>query len=124
MSRKERFQAVFTELKGILSQYADRFHVKTDEPDSYYLEIDTGEERKPADFFAAVQIRKRYVSYYFMPVYLYPDLLDDLPEELEKRRHGKQCFNFTKVDEPVFDELATLTASGFRRYQAEGLLPA
>ena len=67
MNQEERFEQVFTELRQILEQYSDGLNVKTDEPDSYYLEIDTGEAPKPADFFAGVQIRKRYVSYYFIP---------------------------------------------------------
>ena len=32
--------------------------------------------------------------------------------DLRRRMHGKGCFNFTRVDEPLFAELADLTATG------------
>jgi hypothetical protein len=34
-------------------------------------------------------------------------------DELKKRMQGKSCFNFTSVDEGLFQELAALTGKGF-----------
>jgi hypothetical protein len=61
-------------------------------------------------FFAGVKQQKRYVSYYLMPVYTEPDLAAAVSPDLRRRMQGKSCFNFTKVDEGLFDELADLTA--------------
>ena len=55
-----------------------------------------------------------------MPVYMYPELLDGLPESLKKRVQGKSCFNFKKVDAAQFEALAVLTQAGFERFRAEG----
>jgi hypothetical protein len=33
---------------------------------------------------------------------------------------GKSCFNFTRIDKPLFDELAALTKAGFRSYEEQG----
>jgi hypothetical protein len=71
----------------------------------------------PSDYVAGTRIGKTYVSYYLMPVYALPELLDGLSPELRRRMQGKACFNFTKVDEALFAELATLTADGIARFR-------
>jgi hypothetical protein len=38
--------------------------------------------------------------------------------------HGKSCFNFTRPDDALFTELATLTAAGFARFKEDGTIPA
>ena len=86
------------------------------------LEI-PGLEGKPWGYVAGTRVGKGYVSYYLMPIYVSPDLAATISAELAKRRQGKACFNFTKIDEPLFAELEAFTAtsiSGFRAI-AEGL---
>jgi hypothetical protein len=48
------------------------------------------------------------VSYYLMPVYVDPCLLDGISENLKRRMQGKSCFNFTETDQPLFKELTRL----------------
>ena len=64
---------------------------------------------KPWGFVAATRLGKRYVSFYLMGVYGDPTLLAGMSPELRRRMQGKSCFNFTKVDEPLFRELAEIT---------------
>ena len=45
-------------------------------------------------YFGGVRLGKSYVSYHLMPVYIYPDLLDDLPERLRKADAGQVLFQF------------------------------
>jgi hypothetical protein len=52
------------------------------------------------------------VSFYFMPVYSHPELLEDLSPALRKRMHGKACFKFATVDETLLAELESLVARG------------
>ena len=59
------------------------------------------------------------VSFYLMPVSMYPGLLETISPELKKRMQGKSCFNFKKVDKTLFDELAALTRQGFERFRKE-----
>ena len=47
-----------------------------------------------------------------MPVYVDPSLSATISPALAKRRQGKSCFNFTKVDEPLFAELDALAGHG------------
>jgi hypothetical protein len=72
-------------------------------------------ERNPTTWFGGVRVGKRYVSYYLMPVYVEPSLLDEVSPALRRRMQGKSCFNFTSVDEGLFAELTELTRRGFER---------
>ena len=77
------------------------------------------ENKKPL-WFGAVQMKKRYVSYHLMPVYLNPQLLEGISLELRKRMQGKSCFNFSTPDAALFKELAALTKAGFDDYRQQG----
>ena len=61
-------------------------------------------------------------TFHLMPVYAHPTLLRELSPGLRSRMQGKSCFNFTRVDEGLFDELADLTMQGREQYAAAGLL--
>jgi hypothetical protein len=104
---------LYDRLKAILEPYAGRTYVSMDAPGMYGLDLAPEPERKPATWFAGVRLGKRYVSYYLMPVYIDPSMLDDASPELRKRMQGKSCFNLTRVDEPLIAELAALTARGY-----------
>jgi hypothetical protein len=72
--------------------------------------------------FGSVQIGKRYVSYHLMPVYAFPDMLNNASPQLRKRMQGKSCFNFTKLDDTMVGELYAITTTGLERYRQEVLL--
>ena len=109
------FARVFARLKAIIEPYADQFHVSFDEPTGYGVDMAPEGERDPTSWFGGVRIGKAYVSYYLMPVYVEPSLLDDISPELRKRMQGKSCFNLRSVDDGLFAELAELTRRGYER---------
>jgi hypothetical protein len=111
------FDEVFKRLKSILEPYGERLVVKEDQPGHYYLESDYSEKWKKPLFFGAVTIQKHYVSFYLMPVYMFPELLGGISPGLKKRMQGKSCFNFKGVDEIAFVELANLVKKGFERFE-------
>jgi len=113
---------IFIKLKSVLKPYSPKLKVKTNTADTYYLEGGLSTKWRKELFFASVQIKKNYVSFHLMPVYMYPDLLKSVPPELKKRMQGKSCFNFKKVDGSLFDELARLTKQGFERFMKEEYL--
>jgi hypothetical protein len=113
---------VFTALKSILAPYAAQLDTKMDEPSELYVDTRHIQKNRKPLFFGAVQLKKSFVSFHLMPVYLHPELLDGLSPALKKRMQGKSCFNFTEVDPPLFDELSALTRAGFARYQAQGFV--
>jgi hypothetical protein len=114
MDAKEApFGEVYGRLRGILAPYAPKMYVSADTDVWYGLDLAPEAERVPATWFGAVRRGKRYVSYYLMPVYANPRLLDGVSPELRKRMQGKSCFNFTRVDERLFAELTDLTNRGY-----------
>ena len=119
MPQQNDFPLVFEHLRKILKPFAPKLTLKTDTTDTYYIDGPYSEKWKKELFFASAQIKKNYVSFYLMPVYMYPDLLKDISPELKKHMQGKSCFNFKKVEPELFDELTELTHKGFERFNKE-----
>jgi hypothetical protein len=113
---------VFTELRNILSPYASDLKVTRDGENELYLDTLHIQKNKKPLFFGAVQIKKSYVSFHLMPVYVKPELLRSASPELKARMQGKSCFNFTTVEHDLFQELAALTEAGYASYQEEGFV--
>jgi len=118
MDNSSESEAVFEQLKGILSLYAGELSCVRDEPGEFYLNTKYIMKNKKPLFFGSVQIKKTYVSYHLMPVYVFPELLENISTELKRRMQGKSCFNFKVCDRELFDELAQLTHAGYKRYEA------
>jgi hypothetical protein len=112
------FEAVHERLKAIIRSHADGLVITKDEPGGMALEI-PGLEGKPWGYVAGTRLGKAYVSFYLMPVYASPELAASVSPELRRRKQGKSCFNFTKVDEPLFAELDDLAARGIPGFRAE-----
>ena len=122
MPSNNEFQAVFEKLRDILKKYERRLVVLHDKPGSYYLNTPYCHEFKKEVCFGAVGIKKNFVSYYFMPIYGCPEMVQRLSPELKTRMQGKACFNFKKVDNDLFKELVHLTKAGFERFKKAGFI--
>lgn len=119
MPSQTEFPSIFENLKSILKPYAKKLTVKVDTADAYSLDGPYSKKWKKELFFGAAQIKKNYVSFYLMPVYMRPDLLKNISPELKKHMQGKSCFNFKKVEKKLFKELSQLTKQGFERFMKE-----
>lgn len=113
------FPLVYKHLKTILEPYARNLSVTVDTEQAYSLDGPYSEKWKKAIFFGSVQIKKNYVSFYLIPVYMFPELLKDISLELRKHMQGKSCFNFKKVEPELFKELAALTKKGMSQFKKE-----
>ncbi len=113
---------VFEALKTLMQPYAEKLIRRTDVPAKLHLDTDYVMKNKKPLFFGAVQIKKNYVSYHLMPVYVNPELLQGMSDELRKRMHGKSCFNFKAIDKDLFAEIGLLTKSGYDFYRSEGYI--
>lgn len=118
----ENFQEVFIALSELFKPYVPYLDVVQDTDRDFYLNTYFLMKNKQPLFFGAVNIKKNYVSFHIMPIYVNPDLLKGLSLELTKRKQGKSCFNFKKVDSILFSELAQLVEQGFLYYQQEGYI--
>ncbi|HSJ86932.1 MAG TPA: hypothetical protein VK909_06955 [Anaerolineales bacterium] len=119
MSAQNDFPIVFEQLKNILQPYAKNLTVKTDTSDTYYLNGPYSERWKKELFFGSAQIKKNYVSFYLMPVYMYPELLKDMSPELKRHMQGKSCFNFKNVEPDLIRELDDLTRKVVEKFKQE-----
>jgi hypothetical protein len=111
------FELVHDRLREILLRQRGELAVTKDGPAGVSIEI-PGLEGKPWGYVAGTRVGKSYVSYYLMPIYVSPDLAATISPELAKRRQGKACFNFTKIDEPLFAELEAFTATSISGFLA------
>jgi hypothetical protein len=111
---------VFGALRGVLEPLAGSMIVQTDTPSEYQLCSSEHKDRigRPL-MFAAVQIRKNYVTFHLMPMSGSAALNAALSPGLRKRMQGKACFNFkTAADAAAHkSELAELTRRGARGFR-------
>ncbi len=117
MSPQSEFPLVFEYLKNILKPFEPKLTVTADTPRAYSLDGPYSEKWKKQLFFGSARIQKNYVSFYLMPVYMFPDLLEDISPELRKHMQGKSCFNFKKVEPDLFKELAELTHKSVEQFR-------
>ncbi len=122
MANQNDFSEVFARLKNVFAPFAPVLANKTDEPDNYVLISRKLDDKNKEIYFGALQIKKNYVSFHFMPVYTNPELLAAISPALKKRMQGKSCFNFGKIEEELFAELAGLVGEGFELYKQQKLI--
>lgn len=116
-------EAVFEAYRGVFTPLAGRAVVVADTPTRYYLA--THEVRARDGYrtgFGGVEIGRRYVSVHLMPVYVHPELLEDMTDDLRRRMQGKSCFNFRSVEPGLLAELDALVTRGADRFTRDGRL--
>lgn len=101
-------EATFEALRALLQHHEPALLVDTDEPGHYVLNEPCSDKKGRPVFFAMVKTGTRRVAFHLMPLYCRPELLEGISPELRKRMQGKSCFNFTRADPVLLDELAGL----------------
>jgi hypothetical protein len=109
------FEAAYTELRAILAKHASKLNVVKDDASTYCLESKKPMYKDHPMMFGAV-MKKSYVSFHLVPLYLMPDLTKSISPELKKRMQGKACFNFRKPEPDLFQELMALTATSLKAF--------
>lgn len=104
-----KFDDVYDALRALMIRGTDGLTVADDRPGALTIEEKAPGAREKPRWFGGVQIKKSYVSFHLMPVYVNPGLLDAISPELRARMQGKSCFNFKKFDEDSFEQLEELT---------------
>jgi hypothetical protein len=116
------FTVAFAQLHKILAPYAAKLDTRKDDGTELYIDTRHIQKNKKPLFFGAVQIKKSYVSFHLMPVYVRPELLATVSPELRARMQGKSCFNFTTPEPALFKQLAALTKAGYASYKEQGFV--
>ncbi|HTR80774.1 MAG TPA: hypothetical protein VMM58_04020 [Bacteroidota bacterium] len=105
--------------------------MKEDGHSSYCLEAAVGlgtikvwknKMRAPMIPVAWVDLKKSYVSYHLMGIYMNPKLQAGISKQLKARMQGKSCFNFNTVDNVLFTELDQLTARSIKAFKRGGYI--
>ena len=126
-----KFESIFVRLRSILQKHAGSLSVRENAPDSYSLEGRTGpatlaawggKMKKATIPVAWVQIGKTYVSYHLMVLYGHSSLRNGMSKQLSARMQGKTCFNFTSIDEALFEELEHVTEAGLEAFKKAGYI--
>jgi hypothetical protein len=113
---------VYAALHKILAPYAAKLVTKKDDGSELYVDTKHIQKNKKPLFFGAVQVKKSYVSFHLMPVYMQPELLASVSPDLKSRMQGKSCFNFSTVEPALFKELAALTKASYASYKVQGFV--
>ncbi len=91
--------------------------------DEYYQTLPNNPVTKSCEgYFGCIHLKKSYVSFYLMPVYVNSELLEGISQTLKKRMQRKSCFILKKIDKALFEELQERTEKGFYKYKASGWL--
>ena len=112
------FAKTFATLRKLFTPYAKTYPPIVDEPGRYFLATKVSKTKSGAPiWFGGVEIKKNYVSFHLIPIYMFPDLKKAMSRELQKRMQGKSCFNFKKPDATLFSELERLTAKAVEHFR-------
>ncbi|MCE3283577.1 MAG: hypothetical protein K0Q66_2314 [Chitinophagaceae bacterium] len=71
-------------------------------------------------WFSGALVQKGYVGFYFMPVYMAPELKSELHPELLKCLKGKSCFHIKKMDEEVAEQVKEALEKGYDLCKKKG----
>jgi hypothetical protein len=107
-------EAVASRLAGVL--FAARGEMSyADDGGRPRLEV-PGLEGNPQGAVAQIAIRRRYVAYTLVPVYLLPDLINGVSDGLRRTFNGKGIFRFASIDDSLVVELQSLTTRSVAAY--------
>lgn len=106
-------EEVFERLRDLLEDETEELNVIHDEATKY-------EVRAGRVFFGSVVLRKTQVVFHLRALETRPELAEDLPEALHRRRQGKAEFVFKTLDAEQARGLADLTRRAFEVYVQNG----
>jgi len=120
------FDAVFSDLRAILTRHASKLTVSEDAPNRYCLDAPVGpatlkawggKAKRKTIPVAWTEIGKAYVSFHLMGLEAASGAISPA---LKSRLQGKTCFNFSKPDAALFEELEAVTAHSIAALRKAG----
>jgi len=114
-------QENFDRIKNMFQQFVPPLRVMMENDERYDLysakEVEIKNRSYKEIYFGSVILKPKYTGFYFMPVYLFPEMLNEVPETLKKLQTGKSCFHIKKYDEELFKTIEELMKAGFATYK-------
>jgi hypothetical protein len=113
----------YKSLRKMLETYRNRLRVSQDHAGGLHFNTPKNPQKPGVPmYFGGVEIRKNYVSFYLMGVYVEPALLNGISAGLKQRMQGKSCFNFTEDNPLLFSELEQLTNRTLAMFEERGYI--
>ncbi len=124
---QEELLEIFNELKKEFKKYEKgNLKPRIDIEGKYDLWVDkqvtVNGKKKDEMYFVGLIIQSNYVGFYFMPVYVAPDLKNDLAPDLVKILKGKSCFHVKKIDKVMKGDVRDALKKGMTLYKERGWL--
>jgi hypothetical protein len=111
----------FDKIKIMFRKYIPPLSVMMDTDERFDLysekEVELFGRKYKEIYFGSIILKPKYTGFYFMPVYIFPELLKDVPKELIKLQTGKSCFHIKKYDKEIFEAIVKLMNAGFKMYK-------
>jgi hypothetical protein len=125
----ENLEEIFKEIKKILEKNSSDF-LKTNkyigskskqQKPSLHLygnkEVSLFGKKPQPTYIAGVIQQKNYVSFYLSPIYSHPELYSDISSDLKKVLKGKSCFNISKANQFLLNEIEKILKKGINKYK-------
>jgi hypothetical protein len=121
---KTDFLDIFKTLRAALQVYSAKgFDINLNNETDFELYTSnpvTAFKKNEKLYFAGAKILKNHVAFYFMPIYISPEIKLLLHPELLKILKGKSCFHIKKLDENLENYLSKALEIGFLHYKQNG----
>lgn len=116
---------IFQTIRASMQPYATQgFTTRKNTDELYELwsdkDIEIAGRKRSEVFFASVSIMNGYVGFYFMPIYVQPELKALIAPALLKILKGKSCFHVKKLDDELLEHIVNALAAGFTLYKQNG----
>ncbi|MDB5282349.1 MAG: hypothetical protein JWO06_1424 [Bacteroidota bacterium] len=120
----DEFSEILKKIKALIKVYEPKLAVKKDSDKGYELytakEAVVAGRTYPAIFFAAAQVQKNFIGFYYFPIYCRPELKEKLHPDLMKKLKGKSCFHIKKDDKETYQQIKDALKIGFDEYKKQG----
>ena len=124
--------AIYTEVRALFEPYTSLYRIERDTPEGISLTSFEGVEMAfagkmrsyPTMFFASATIRKNSVVFYYMPIYCWPELKEQLGPDLLKTLKGHTCFHLKKLTPELMEQIRAALKLGHETYVQKGWVSA
>jgi hypothetical protein len=120
--------AAYDRLEALLKRYSPPFTIcptrKVGNKRTYGLwsekQVEIAGRTFPAVYFASLIEQKDFVGFYYMPVYMNPEIKEELSPRLLKLLKGKSCFHVKSLNEGLFNEVKAALDLAAKLYKKNG----
>lgn len=116
---------IFQTIRAALQPYATLGFTNRVSSDTVYelwseKHVEVEGRKRTELFFASVMIKKGYVGFYYMPVYVEQEIKKVFDPKLLKLLKGKSCFHIKALDDELISLIESAVASGYKLYKEKG----